>query len=204
MSIDPSHPGPPGFDPFSAPPTERDEALIPQPSSAWPTVLGVISIVWAAIGILGSACQIAFLPFMGRFVEAFMPPEQADQLVVFTEMTSWLIFAAVLWMAAETYLLVGGVMLLRRRPYSAGHLRVWAVLAIIVWLVNTVGTLWLTPETESTSDSATAQAEQMWEFIGLACGGVLSCAWPVFILIWFGREKIKAEVAQWTSRPDGA
>ena len=93
---------------------------------------------------------------------------------------------------------------MKRRRWGVGTCRAWAVLKILLVLVNTVVGYYLQHGSlTAISEQTPAGAQMSPEFVdamvvlGLIIGIAWSCALPVFMLIWLGRGKIKSETSAW-------
>ncbi len=197
MSTTPPAPPPPPAPTWTTPPTEPG-GITPAPrKSSWPTVLGIIAIAYASIGLLGGVCGVAFASLFagGKFGPG--APMYPDWHVY------WTIGMAVVHGVFEVLLLVAGIKLMSRQAGSSRFCRRWAIgflpLCLITvpinfaieraagWNAQTGGPAGGPPE-----------AVMLVMFILVVVFTLLwSCALPVFMLIWFARPKVKAEVAEW-------
>lgn len=190
-------------DAFYTPPTDRDASRMPPPPpSSWPTVVGVISIVWGSLSVLGGCCMVGIfstLTAMGPLLEDEMTQEELDDFQQLATLQGPLIALGVVQLMLAIYLIAGGISLSKHRPFGPRHLKMWAVLHLVYSIGSTVFmmTFDLSPDPETAPDPELARIEQISSTAGMICGLIVGLAWPVFTLIWFGREKIKAEVAQW-------
>lgn len=175
-----------------APPTDEqvlDEAQFGDLVS-WPKVVGIVSIVWGSLGLLGGVCggiSILFLPtFMGAQYDANnLPPTMVFGPVKLGMLLGGLILTA--------FLLFAGIATLRRLEFGrTAHLvYAWASLPLIAinlwqqWADVTALELWI----RENPKSPFAQGGTTGGYIGLVAGLVLGLAWPMFTLIWFGLAK---------------
>jgi len=107
-------------------------------------------------------------------------------------------------------LIAGGVGLLKRRLWSVRLCRTWAYIFLVfsaISLVVQIGTMKTQFAAISRQQGSAPGAFEgmMWFSIGfgLCAGLVWSLALPIFLLIWFSRDKIKAEVATWNASGSG-
>lgn len=202
---DQEHRGPP-----AAPPTEPGPVGNAAPSpSAWPTVLGVIAIVFGVLGTLGGAWG-ALVPLFPRF----LGPRAVTSSPAFESlhaMESWYpltVALALLALALALLLLAGGVGLLRQRRWGVATCRAWAGLKIVLVAITTAVTFAMQqrvvlPAVQAQA-TATGPAPSGAIFTAtLYAGAGFSLMWgwalPVFVLIWFGRRRVREEVAAWKS-----
>ncbi len=179
------------------------------PGSKWPTTLGIISIIFGIGGLL----QAGIAPFsaamtkgsMEPFVEQGADQAQVDDFLAQLEANAYLGGGVALVLGV--ILLVGGIMVLKRKTASSLVLKAWAVLKIlgggfimfksmavqkmqmeIMFSAGGIGGA----ETEMTAD-ITKYA--LW--FGMAFGFLWLVALPIFLLVWFNREKVKTQMSEW-------
>lgn len=198
------------IDPAAAPPTTQGDFVPVKPPESWPTVIGVISIIFGSLGVLSGACGGAFLLLSGPLV-SMIPEAQASEMEV--QLSSGLPYPVLqggvmlLEFVISVMMLVGGIMLLRRKRSARGLLVGTAWLDL---LSNTVGAVvgFLVMQAQMKSMQENAEmAQQMPAGIGAlvqGAGGVMVfvqwlflAIWPVFVLIWFSRSKIRESVEAW-------
>jgi hypothetical protein len=144
----------------------------------WPRVIGTLSIVFGSMGLLS------------------MPMTLVNPLVweVFKKLPSWYSTFAVVSMpvgaAVTALLLAGGVLLYKRRPASRTLLLTYSTLTIAQVLVGLVCIFLL-----DTSGLPTAMQIPFW--IGSVVSIPLGTAYPLFLIVWFFRPKIRDEVEGW-------
>lgn len=191
------------------PPTQPGEMYLPQQPSAWPKVIGIIAIVLGALGVLGGCMGLASTLFVDTFkgvLEDMMPsgqPSPLEPLEAVYEHKGWMIVTQFLTMGAAVLLLFVGIGLLKRAAWSARAAMYWAVIkmavvvpgAVLAYMANKAQLATMAEQGGGFVGSGLVEA------IGAASIG-LSVVWgwalPVFVLIWFSRAKIKAEVAGWS------
>lgn len=176
--------------PVSLPPVSRP--------SRWPMVIAVIAIGWSVLGISGN--------LWGMAAELTMQTSTATQPVARPVHWEPMKFVAALDYLVEVVLcvvlLIAAVGLLQRRPWSARLARLWAVLDLILMVV---GTLVLYDYhrrqfVASIANSGMSMDTAEVMFAAIYFFGLLVCfVFPVFVLIWFSRGKIRHEVASWRS-----
>ncbi len=97
----------------------------------WPTVIGVISIVFGLLGAL-QGCGGIVMPFAMNGLTGLMPDDQSK--AVFAGMSdhlAWGVAAGVTGMAVGVLLLTAGIGMVQRRRWSVRAHTIWAVLAIL-------------------------------------------------------------------------
>ncbi len=173
-SIPPLQTPPP--QPFIEPPTPR---------SKWPTVIGVLSTVFGALALictpLGAASQA-----MTRNL-----PNQPDVMQFFPEwFRDYQTLSMFLGMGVGVLELIAGVTLLKRLPVARPLHLALGFIGAVVAVINVI--------VMSSLDLSAAPAAFRATFrAGMMMGIPLGLAYPVFLLIWFFRGKIVAEVRNW-------
>lgn len=183
-------------------PVPEGEYLASEPRR-WPTVLGVLAIVWGVIGLASAGSALAGVG-------------QSAQPAVMREGLGGASSAVAALLAAG--LAVGGVQLLRHRPSGVRLLQAWAPLTMLVQ--GAVLALMVTHRAEfersfreGMEREAEARAQRagveparlpqgmekvMWG-VGVGCGGVMALVPPGIAAIFvFGRRGREA-VAEWTA-----
>ncbi len=172
--------------PGMAPPAPTEAA---PPRSAWPIAVGVISIVWGAFGLVCIPINLVSEVALSDYVE------QQWQFPAWFR--SWSIVQSLLLIAIDAVLLVGGIMLVKRRAAAAGiHFAYgWSALALTV--IGVSFTLVAIPDISGRME----EAERIALWVGLVVGTALGVAYPIFCLIWFRRRKIREEIRTWRKEP---
>jgi hypothetical protein len=156
--------------------------------TAWPIVIGIISIVFGASGAALGALQLIV-----SFLQYDSSRPFSYQLGRFGG--SGLIFSLALW------LLVSGIGICRRESSAVNSIKRWAILKLALYTVC-LGLLILTLGMSSSEHHPQARpgtVEAMIAGLGVALVLVWAwfAAWPAFVLIWFARSSIQDQVAQW-------
>lgn len=195
--------------PSSNAPWPRPQPSVPPPMQAsplpyaqmherskWPMIVGILAIVLGAWGILGAAWQAVALLLASRGTMPNQPTPFPPE---------YMVPAGVVALGLSILTLACGIGLVRRRRWSVAGLRVWAVLTLLSLVVNAAVTMSYLPQ-------FLAEVEQQMSATGggpppgfmkymmiamMAVGFVIGLTPPVFMLIWFGRQSIRQEVAGW-------
>jgi len=184
-----------------APPTEAGPPAVPPTESTWVTVIGIIGIVYASIGLFGGVCGLGGSAMMS-FIPSMAPHGKSMPSTV--AMGPWLILSNLAGMVLAIVLLVGAIGLLKRRPWSRGVLMGWAVADIVVTVLGLFASVVMQKamfaEMARQQHGAPPGTENMM-FVGVLFGACFGLIWgwgpPIFTLIWFSRAPIKQEVAGW-------
>lgn len=183
-------------------PTEQREA-----PAQWPTIIGVIAVIFGSLGALGGCMGSVMMPLMPKLNEMLsevVPKGRSTGLEAFDEVGPWLSALSLVSILIALLLLVGGIGLLRRRPRSAGVCRTWAVVKMLFVVVNAyVGMI-----VQVRNFEAMQADPNMPMFSGFAdIMGVMvfiftllwGWALPIFLLIWLARRSVRDEIATWRS-----
>ena len=191
----------PGQSASFTPPTQAPPPLVR--ASVWPTVVGIIGIIYASLGLFGTFCGLAFLFILlsyADWLESFGIPEQeVQEMQASMSPVSWTVLASVVGLALVILLFVGAVRLLRRQASGARLCALWSWLTIPWTIIATVITLVLHFDAPVPSGG---QGEQIGTAIVTVIVALIELVLPVFMVIWFARATIKSQVAQWRRRSD--
>lgn len=185
--------------PLSAAPSDADAAAFDhafQDPPKWPTVVGTISIVWGGLSLTCAGCGVAsmlFSPQMMKMAEAELGPAPAVMLPTMPQLI--LSGLGVPW---AILLIVAGIFTVTRSPAGRASHLVWAVGSLLIGLLYAVLAV---QQQLAIADWAAQNPDNQWAqhnnplvaYVSLAVGLVLSFAWPVFCLIWFGLVKHRPE-----------
>ncbi|MEM1107985.1 MAG: hypothetical protein AAGH99_04760 [Planctomycetota bacterium] len=181
---------------FTDPPLERP--------SSWPVAIGVIAIVFGVGGMLGGLFGM-LAPVFNKLMASLDP----NQAAVYEAQAkyAWLgVAVSVVSLAVAAWLLWGGVTLLKRRPAAGARLKNWATAKIVLVVVLAGYQAVILPASMDASFQAQQQQSgavmpEIFTQAIVIFSVVTTLLWggalPIFVLIWFGRKKIKAEVASW-------
>lgn len=191
----------------SAPPTVAGE--LPSKPSVWPKVVGIIFIVFGALGIMQGCFGAISMLMFGAFSK-MMPQDQANMMNSITSLQPWIIASAIAAFCIAVLLLVTGIGVVTRKPFGRKTAFGWAITKMVFVLLN-AGLTYMTQQAQSQamqemmeSHPNTAAAMPMFGPLMMWMGVfaiVFMIIWgwalPVFTLIWFSRSKIRGEVASW-------
>ena len=193
----------------AAPPTYAGEVGTLAPPEGWPTVIGVLSIIFGALASLQGFCGLLSMLLMTVFINV-LPQEMQDQFQTQAQSSfPYPAFHAVQVLAEfalAVVLLVGGIMLVRRNPKAGGLLTVYAALDL---MSNTYGAAigFFVVRSSMAAMQSDPQMQQMpagvtgiMQSVGpvfVVIGWLISAIWPVFLIIWFRRAKVRQSMANW-------
>jgi hypothetical protein len=191
-----------------APPTEAGDMELVAPPEGWPTVIGILGIIFGALGVLMTACGAVALVGMGAATS--IVPEGAErddleaQLAQSMHHVPLQVGVQVIEFVISIVLIVGSVQLLKRSRASAGTLKIYSIADLTA---NTfgmiVGIMVAQAQAKAMAENPDATQQVGGNFMqamgtaGAVFGWVLVAIWPVFLLIWFSRSKIKDSMSRW-------
>jgi len=197
----------PEFEPdevFVAPPgADDDDWTMPPEPPGWVKPVGILSIVFGSLGIIGSACGLfgtgmMLSPFWDNLMRdaaeasgdtyAPMPKPSITTLVQQTILFGWAIV-----------LLVAGIQTVMRKPVARALHLIWAVVKVLlviwgVWIsveYNARMTEWI--EQHGDPNMGAMSFGGAASTVGTIAVAIWQFAWPAFCLIWFGIVKTKPE-----------
>lgn len=189
--------------PPPTPPTRPSLTERPQGSPVWPTVIGVIAIVFGSAAILGGFWGVLYFLNFER-ISAMFPPGTAHMMDVVLEWRAFMTLSSGLMSATAAILLIAGIGILKRRRWSVRTCAGWAILKMLVIVPQAVaGAMMQQAQMEKFSQQAgNAMPGGTGIFAAIhvfTIGATIAWGWalPVFLLIWFSRAKVKQETVQW-------
>lgn len=193
--------------PASPPTVPGPLGSVPQ-GPGWPMAVGVVCILFGAGAALSAAWAIAMSYLSFQMLEG--TPGGAAAGAMMLRWRTWTLVGSALAMALGGVLIAAGAGIIGRRPWASGLALIWAVLKMILVVVSGILGIFMQQENLAAYTAAGAatmpagmgpQASLMTAMaVGVAVVGLLwGLALPVFILVWFLRPKIKAEVAAWST-----
>ena len=192
-------------DSFStAPPMHPVDDLPPEPAQ-WPRVVGTISIIWASIGMLCGVCGVGMMALLPRFTA--QAEQQFGPMPDVMKPTPVQMIIGVTGFIPPVILLVGGIMAVLRRPAARPIHLAYAVIGLILGVIGIgLGVKHQLDIMQWARDNPTSkwapQASSPLAFLGLGFGAILSFAWPLFCIVWFGM--IKRDTRDLTAGPEPA
>ncbi len=192
---------------FNNMPPTFGEPEFPQAVPTWPKAVGIISIVWASLGLICNGCT-ALSSLLQPMLLNMVPPEQQQQMQqqMAGQNTAVSIVLAVVGFLLSCLLLYAGIQLVRYQwPARALHLG-WAALALVIGIVGAVvgfgqmrAQVAAQMQQMQNDPNMAGNAQQMQGGIEAFAYGMYGCmvffmlSYPLFILIWFGLIKTRRE-----------
>ena len=203
MSVNPEDQ--PAFTPLT-PPTMASPLSPPPRAQNWPTVIGIIAIVFGVLAVLAGIWACVFPLFVDKLTAA-MPGPQRAVMQVTQEWRGWTIASGAIAALLAALLLVGGAGLAARRAWARPVCFTWAGLKMAFAVVQAAIGYEIQQQTfTAMKNDPSMAAVPMGLTEGAALAGVvLGCLWgwalPVFTVVWFTRPTIKAQIAEWGPTP---
>lgn len=184
------------------PPRQPGEIGGTEDRARWAKIIGIISIVLGAGGCFGAAWGFVVPKFMGAMAER-VPPNQAAAFANVQAWGNWIVVNSALSLLIALLLVVAGASLVKRRRTGIRLARVWAVSKMLLAIVGAFVGLAMQQDqfqqmSQQNSPLPGAPFLDVMVFVGVVIGLLWSCTFPVFVLIWFSRGKVKAEYCQWS------
>ncbi len=185
-----------------APPTQPGAIAAPVKRSTWPMVIGILAIVLGGggflLGVWGAINSFIFEKYMAAI------PQQDASLTVMQDWKAWNVASSLLNSVLGALLLFGGISLVMKLARTRKIITAWALIKIVAVVFTTI----LGVKVQQDMFAAMRQGPNMppmgntfyaaMGVVGMAFGLLWGWAFPVFVLIWFRRKKIKSQVAGWT------
>lgn len=197
----------------TATPPPIDPVQIPGRPVKWPKILGIIALVLGILGILQCALSPLSLLFVDNQMEFARQTGGNDEVIAeyMAQLKSVALSSSIAIGVVAIILLVGGILLLRKRPSAPLVLQIWSVLKILVGGYFSFRSLSLTRlqmemmmGQSGTGGMTGGREMEMIQRVtdyavygGMIFGLLWIAALPVFFLIWFAREPVKEEVSTW-------
>lgn len=220
---------------------EAEPTLAKKKPKSWHAVIGTLSIIIGVLGLVCWGCDSVGSAFTGatstfesgggmgaessnstvaditinanasdnsnQTTFSFQPDPAAGQRGVFNIVLGFVSFLL------SIMLLVGGIGLVNRKPWSRSALILWAWLKIIVtivWIVFSFSTIndqlplieqEMIRSMQEQGNGDQAEVVIGWiepvVTIGIILMGLFFLVWPLFLVFFLGRDKIKSEADSW-------
>lgn len=206
------------------PPIVAGPVVAPVSASQWSTPLGVVMIVFGVLGSLGGCVTLLGLVFQDTLMGA-TSPDPAVTDAVRTTTDRYAAVSAISGVVATLLALAlaaAGAAVAARRPIGVTVATWWAWLKI-AYAVFAVAVGFMAAQDQLATMTATAGgagaapgAAGAGQAAGFAVATVVMgpfmlvmmlfqliwlCALPVFVVVWFRRASIRADIAQWGAGP---
>lgn len=182
-----------------------------EPESRWPKVMGILAIVYAALGLTCLGIGTTWLLVLPLIPEMFRGGMVMPAMIKYIQLGM-----AFLGLIAGILLLRGGIRLVRRRRSGVGLMKGWAVyrlilvfLSMIVFAVTTPAQLQMARSRYEFANRMRVENNMPEEAIpnddvlyrqslyGAVIGAVAPSIFPLFVGFYLSRRKITEEVNNW-------
>jgi len=181
----------------NAPPTQPAPLRSVPPS--WPDVIGIIAIVFGALGAIGGVWGLISPLFM-KMLASILPKAQSAMMhKVWTDLWPVMILHGLATLTLGIMLLAAGVGLRRRRPWSLPLTRRWAYAKLVVVVLGSILGIIMQREQMAAQSGPALPPRVMQAMVvaGAAVGLAWGAALPVFMLVWLARDRIRRHTAKW-------
>lgn len=167
------------------------------PRSRWPEAIGIIGIVLAIIAFLDKLDDLVTLAWTEEEWSRLVGAPLADAIVRALPPVGWRLTSSLVQMTLAVLLFMGSLGLRRRQRSGVSKCRTWAVLAI-AWAAVEIGwAIWWLSRYPTDVMGIPPSTWQGFAAFGIAVALVILLAFPVFLLVWFSRDEVRAEYESW-------
>ena len=163
----------------------------------WPKTIGIVSIVWASLGLTCTGCGVVGLAAQ-PFMKQIMQGQKTRDGQPIPDMPQVMLAGPVEWLqmivgaAVVVLLLVAGIWLIKRKPQARQMHLIYAGISVVTTIVGTVLAVQkqsaIAEWARNNADNFWAQQNGQGGMIGqlsLVIGALLGLAYPAFVLVWF-------------------
>lgn len=178
---------------------------LPAPRTVWPTVLGIIGIVFGSLGALAGAWGTIAPVLMENI--PFFRTAGFDPFAGVRDWRTELVVINLVTALLGVQLAIGAYMLMKRKPAARATLLLWALAkCVIVVAASYVGyqinqAQWASMRASGVGPPVMSGFMTFGSIVGVVFGIGWGWALPAFIVGWFMRPAINHEVATWGGPP---
>ncbi len=175
----------------------------------WPKKLGIVSIVWGVCSLIASVLtvlSVLAMQYNPRIIDQLATNDAQKEFMQSPLVHDWLTASGIyndLCVLLAGALVICGIGLVRRRPWSIRGLLAWAALKVIAEIASVCLDYVMHAKVIQAIAQDLVESENVpamflvWSTKAVIFGLVIYCALPVFVLIWLARGEIREEVAAW-------
>lgn len=167
---------------------------VPRERAKWPKTVGIISIAWAGLGLMCGFCGVGWMMFVGKFLAG--AEQQFGPAPDVVKPNSAQLIVGVVGMVAPILLLIAGIATLRRKPAGRVLHLTYALVAIILGAAGAalgirqqMAIMHWAGENQNDKWVTQGGVGSPFGLIILAAVLLMTFAWPLFCMIWFGAVK---------------
>lgn len=184
-----------------APPV-RPSGPISDATPRWPTVIGVLLIVFGGVGLLmrGFSLVASFaMQSVPMFADALPPPH----------LWAWTIVLGIVGLPVSLLHLLAGVQTVRRRPSAYALAMGFVAYAVLVLIPGTIlqyqTTQWQFQQAaQQGQPMPPAMTSGVFVLATMLLGVAFSLAWPTFVAVWYNIGSHRALVRGWAAHASDA
>ncbi len=186
--------------------SEQPSVSPPLPRAKWPKVLGVISIVLGAIGVLNLPMGAIQKPMMKLSMQSYVDGGMATEAEVDRFLGEWGNYQLVTGLAFGLIgipILVGGILLLKQKKLGVLLLQVWAVLLLLYLVFSAATSPAMFADLIAVMGGDDTDMQEVIALIdtagriGIVVVSAIIAVVPIFYLIWLNRASVRALVSAW-------
>lgn len=162
-----------------------------QPS--WPTVIGVISIIWASLTLICTPINIAgtLAGAPGTRGAGQAGPNGFDPYSVYPDWYfTFSLIGQFIALGMGVLLLVAAIKLCKRRAVARTMHLIWAWTTLGLGILN----MGIALSVMDMSDAPDMMRPMV--YVGVAIGAAIAFAWPIFLVAWFMRSKTRDQLRE--------
>lgn len=189
--------------PDAPPPAPGTRALEARPTT-WPTVIGIISVILGVLALLQGLMGAIMAPLIGMIP---MPAGAGtNPMAAFQDYVWEMVAVGLIGVVIAGIHILAGQRLLKRRVSARGLFFMFAILKMIYALAST----WSNVRMQNAYMDAIANdpnfppmppgLDELMQSMTVAMSAFIVLymwAYPIFLLVWFNRAKIRGEMATW-------
>lgn len=160
----------------------------PRPTSV--TVLAIIGIVLAAMGIICTPC--ALVPFFMTMPEGAPPNPMLDFMKADTLMQGVTFAQVAIGVLTSILLLAGSIGSLKLSRWAWSAMLVYSLLAILTSAISLIMTFLVIMPRMKEAMPDLPEGAFMQQIAGGVCGGLFGILFPIAILIFYNSAKVKS------------
>lgn len=174
----------------------------------WPVAIGIIGIVFGVGGIFNGLFQLVSLPMTKAQMATLVVDDEGQARLDkwASDLGALAIPSSIVMTLLGIILLIGAILLLKRKKPSVPMLKVWSIGKIIAGITFAILMRPIMKEQMAMTMPAGggSGADSINNMVGIMMdvsfylGFVWLCAFPVFLFIWFSRRKVKEDIANFS------
>lgn len=185
----------------ATPPTEQGFFVPPKAPPVWPSAVGVVSIILGALGLLGNAWQVASVFLLKLALGSAAAGNSQTQIMfqVQSDHAPLAIAAGLIGLVASALLITTGAGLCGRRRWGVKIAKIWIAVKVIAAAASAVQqALFFQAVSRALAAQGSSRSGAGFDLAWLCIGLLIALAFPVFMLIWLGRDKVRRDIGDFS------